>query len=324
MNIVFLDGHTLNPGDISWQAFEVLGHFTVYDRTRRSDILPRAAEADILIVNKTPLEAAHFEALPQLKLVCVAATGYDVVDVEAARRHHIPVCNAAGYGSRAVAQMVTALLLEVTNRVGHYAQANREGFWSRSDDFCYWNFPLTELVDKRMAIVGFGHIGQCVADIMRSLGLRLYAVSGKPQEALPPDVKKITLETAFSDCDIVSLNCPLTPANAGFVNRTLLEKARRGLILINTARGKLIDEHDVAEALRDGRLGAYCCDVLSSEPPAPDNPILSAPNAYVTPHIAWATAEARQRIIRIIVDNIKAYLAGRPINVVNGVGGTGE
>lgn len=322
MNIVFLDGHTLNPGDISWQAFEDLGNFTVYDRTKRADILERAARADILIVNKTPLEAAHFEALPQLKLVCVAATGYDVVDVEAAHRHRIPVCNAAGYGSRAVAQMVAALLLEVTNRVGHYAQANREGFWSQSSDFCCWNYPLMELTGKRMAIVGFGHIGQCVADLMRSFGVSLYAVSGKPQEDLPADVRKIALEDAFSQCDIVSLNCPLTPDNAGFVNRSLLEKARKGLILINTARGKLINEADVAEALRDGRLGAYCCDVLSKEPPAPDNPILSAPNAYVTPHIAWATAEARQRIIRIIVDNIKAFRAGQPTNVVNGVDGS--
>lgn len=319
MNIVFLDAHTLNPGDISWEAFEELGHFTAYDRTRKDEIIERAAGADILIVNKTPLQAAHFDALPQLKLVCVAATGYDVVDVEAARLHGIPVCNAANYGSRAVAQMVAALLLEVTNRVGHYAQANREGFWSSSSDFCCWNFPLTELTEKRMAIVGFGHIGQCVADLMRSFGVRLAAVSSKSREDLPADVEKLTLEEAFATCDIVSLNCPLTSDNAGFVNRALLEKARPGLILINTARGKLINEPDVAEALRNGRLGAYCCDVLSKEPPTPDNPILSAPNAYVTPHIAWATAEARQRIIRIIVDNIQAYLAGKPANVVNGV-----
>lgn len=317
MNIVFLDGHTLNPGDISWRAFEELGTFTVYDRTPPAETLSRAAGADILIVNKTPLRAGHFEALPRLKMVCVAATGYDVVDVAAARSRGVPVCNAAGYGSRAVAQMVAALLLEVTNQVGRYAQADREGFWSRSTDFCCWTDPLMELSDKRAAIVGFGHIGRRVADVLRGFGLRLCAVTSKRREALPADVEKITLEEAFSTCDIVSLNCPLTPENRGFVDRSLLERARPGLILINTARGRLVVEQDVADALREGRLRAYCCDVLSQEPPAADNPILSAPNAYVTPHIAWATAEARQRIIRILVDNIRAFLRGEPQNVVN-------
>lgn len=317
MKIVFLDGHTLNPGDISWQAFEALGDFTAYDRTAPADTLTRAAGADILITNKTPLREEHFARLPQLRLVCVAATGYDVVDVEAARRHGIPVCNAAGYGSRAVAQMVAALLLEVTNRVGHYAEANRQGYWSRSADFCCWNSPLTELTGKRMAIVGFGRIGRCVADVMRGFGVELYAVTTKSKSALPDDVGKLSLSEAFATCDIVSLNCPLTTANERFVNEELLRGVRPGLILINTARGRLIDEPAVAAALHEGRLGAYCCDVLSTEPPAADNPILSAPRTFVTPHIAWATAEARMRIVRIIEANIKAYLAGSPINVVN-------
>jgi len=317
MNIVFLDGYTLNPGDLSWREFEALGNFTVYDRTEEADLLSRAAGADILIVNKTPLRAEHFRALPRLKMVCVAATGYDVVDVEAARSRGIPVCNAAGYGSRSVAQMVAALLLEVTNQVGFYARANREGMWSGSTDFCYWTNPLTELADKRMAIVGFGNIGRCVADALRGFGLRLCAVTSKRPDQLPADVEKITLEEAFATCDIVSLNCPLTPANEGFIARPLLEKARPGLILINTARGKLVVEQDVADALREGRLRAYCCDVLSHEPPAADNPILTAPNAYVTPHVAWATEEARRRIVRILVENIRAFLQGTPCNVVN-------
>lgn len=317
MNIVFLDGFTLNPGDISWDAFRQFGNFTVYDRTASDEVVTRGADADILIVNKTRLTEDHFSSLPRLKLVCVAATGYDVVDVRAARRHGIPVCNAANYGSRAVAQMVLALILEVTNRVGEYAAANRTGMWSKSKDFCCWNQPLTELTDKRIAIVGFGNIGKQVACLLRPFGVQLYAVSSKSQDSLPEDILKISLEEAFSTCDIVSLNCPLTSENKEFVNARLLEHTRQGLILINTARGRLIDEEAVAQALREKRLGAYCCDVLSQEPPRPDNPILSAPNTWVTPHVAWATAEARQRIISIIEGNIKAFLGGHPENIVN-------
>lgn len=318
MNIVFLDGHTLNPGDLSWDKLKALGDFRVYDRTETNEELhERAADADVLIVNKTPLRADDFRRLPRLQLVCVAATGYDVVDVEAARQHGIPVCNAAGYGSRAVAQMVAALLLEVTSRVGHYAEANRQGFWTNSRDFCCWNNPLTELSDKRICIVGFGNIGRHVAEIMRAFGMKLFTVSTKPQEQLPSDVQKITLEEAFSTCDVVSLNCPLTANNRKMVNAELLAKANPKLILINTARGKLIDETAVAEALRNERLGAYCCDVLSQEPPTTDNPILKAPRTFVTPHIAWATVEARERIIDILVSNIKGHAEGRPQNVVN-------
>lgn len=318
MNIVFLDGHTLNPGDLSWEKLEALGNFRVYDRTETTEQLyQRATDAEVLIVNKTPLRAADFDRLTRLRLVCVAATGYDVVDVEAARAHGIPVCNAAGYGSRAVAQMVAALLLEVTSRVGHYAEANRQGFWTHSRDFCCWSNPLTELADKRMCIVGFGNIGQYVADIMRAFGMKLFAVSSKPQEQLPADVQKITLHEAFSTCDVVSLNCPLTANNREMVNAELLAQANPNLILINTARGRLIDEQAVAEALHNQRLGAYCCDVLSKEPPTSDNPILKAPRTFVTPHIAWATVEARERIIDILVSNIRAYAEGNLRNVVN-------
>ena len=318
MKIVFLDGHTLNPGDLSWDRLKALGDFQAYDRTEtKEELYHRAADAEVLIVNKTLLTETDFDHLPRLQLVCVAATGYDVVDVEAARRRGIPVCNAAGYGSRAVAQMATALLLEATTRAGHYAQANRQGFWTNSRDFCCWNNPLIELADKHACIVGYGNIGRHLADILRALGMKLHAVSSKPQEELPPDVQKITLEEAFSTCHVVSLNCPLTPSNREMVNATLLAKANPNLILINTARGRLIDEKAVAQALWENRLAAYCCDVLSHEPPAADNPILTAPRTIVTPHVAWATVEARERIIDILASNIKAYTEGKIQNVVN-------
>ena len=289
-DIVFLDSHTLNPGDLSWGELEALGRFTEYARTAPHEVVERAREADILIVNKTRLTESHFAALPRLRLVCVAAAGYDVVDTEAARRRGIPVCNTAGYANRAVAQMAVALLLEATNRVGAYAEANRHGFWSQSPDFCCWDAPLTELDGKRLAIVGFGGIGSTLAAMMRTFGMRLSAVSSKSAAQLPPDVEKTTVEEAFATADVVSLHCPLTAANEGLA---------------------------VARALSDGRLGAYATDVLSQEPPRADHPLLHAPRCYVTPHVAWATVEARSRIIRLLHDNITAFLNGRPQNVVN-------
>ncbi len=315
--IVFLDGQTINTGDLSWEIFEQMGDFTVYDRTESAHVVERAASADIILLNKTPLQREHFAKLPGLRMVCVAATGYDVVDIAAARAHGIPVCNCAGYGTRAVAQMVVAHLLEVTNRVGHYAEANRRGFWCKSRDFCCWDEPLMELENRRAAIVGFGNIGQAVAGMLRPFGVKLCAVTSKRPADLPVDVQKITLEEAFSACDIVSLNCPLTPDNTAFVNDGLLKNANPRLILINTARGKLVDEEAIACALRENRLGAYCADVLSQEPPSTDNPLLTAPRCYITPHIAWATADARQRILDIIAGNIRAFMAGKPVNVVN-------
>ncbi len=317
VNIVFLDGHTLNPGDMTWEIFERLGHFSVYDRTLPDEVLARAADADILIVNKTRLTADHFAALSRLRLVCVAATGYDLVDVSAARARGIPVCNAAGYGTEAVAQMTMALLLEATNRVGEYAAANRSGFWSRSKDFCCWDAPLTELAGKSMGIVGLGHIGQAVARMARAFGMKIYAATSKPASALPDDVSVLTIDALFRRCDVISLNCPLTPENTRFVNASLLATVRPGLILLNTARGRLVDDEAVADALRQGRLGAYCCDVLSQEPPRPDHPLLTAPRTFVTPHIGWASVEARNRLMQIVADNITAFLAGKPQNVVN-------
>lgn len=320
-HIVFLDSHTLNPGDLSWRELEALGRFTEYARTAPEEVVERAEGADILIVNKTRLTESHFAALPRLRLVCVAAAGYDVVDTEAARRRGIPVCNTAGYANRAVAQMAVALLLEATNRVGAYAEANRHGFWSQSPDFCCWDAPLTELDGKRLAIVGFGGIGSTLAAMMRPFGMRLSAVSSKSAAELPPDVEKTTVEEAFATADVVSLHCPLTAANEKFVNERLLAGCRKGLILVNTARGRLVDDEAVASALDEGRLGAYATDVLSEEPPRADHPLLHAPRCYVTPHVAWATVEARSRIINLLHDNICAFMNGRPQNVVNGTNG---
>lgn len=317
MKITFLDGYTINPGDLTWEALEACGELTVYDRTDPADIVQNSEGADVVIVNKVVLNDTHFAAMPQLKLVCVAATGYDRIDTVAARKRGITVCNCAGYSSRSVAQIVTSLLLEVADSVGSYTLRNHEGDWSRSVDFCYTIKPRYELVDKRMAIVGFGNIGQSVATIMQALGLKLFAVTGRPQSDLPEGIEKIDLHSAFATCDIVSLNCPLNTSNKEFVNAELLAKSNPKLILINTARGGLINEEDVATALRTGKLGAYCTDALTQEPPRADNPIINAPNTFITPHIGWNTPEARMRILAIMADNIRSYEAGTPKSVVN-------
>ena len=316
--IVFLDSFTLNPGDIDWAELKGCPGLVCYGRTAPEEVLERIGDARIVITNKTKLNESHFFKLPNLEFVCVAATGYDVVDIVAARQHGITVCNCAGYSTNAVAQMVVAHLLEVTNHVGHYTrEVCQEKLWTKSADFCYWNAPLIELEGLKVAIVGFGSIGKAVSERLRPFGVELYTVSSKNQEQLPEDIRKIGLEEAFSSCDIVSLNCPLNPKNAHFVNENLLSKSKEGLILINTARGGLIDEAAVAKALSKGVLKAYCCDVLASEPAKADNPLLEAPNVYMTPHIAWASPAARRRIIKILATNIKSYLSGSPVGVVN-------
>lgn len=317
LKIVFLDGFTINPGDLNWKTLEACGDLTVYDRTSPADVVRRIADAEVVIVNKTVLSEEHFSVLPKLRLICVAATGFDRVDVASARKHGITVCNCAGYSSRSVAQLVASFILEVADSVGEYARLNRDGAWNRSEDFCYTIRPRIELVGKRMAIVGFGHIGRAVADVMRPFGLKLFAVSSKGQEGLPEDVSKISLEEAFATCDIVSLNCPLTENNAKMVNAGLLDKAKPGLLLVNTARGGLVDEADVCEALVSHKLGAYLADVLAQEPPTASCPLLKAPRVYLTPHIGWATPDARMRILSILSENIRAFMAGTPQNVVN-------
>ncbi len=317
MNISFLDGYTVITDDAGRQMLEALGNLSLYDRTQEADVVARAQGAEVVVVNKTALNESHFSLLPDLKLVCVAATGYDKVDVAAARRHGIAVCNCAGYSSRSVAQMVASFVLEVADSVGEYTRENRNGRWCKSPDFCYMLRDRIELVDKPMAIVGFGNIGKAVADVMRPFGVKLYAVTSKQQDALPADVEKISLRDAFRKCKFVSLNCPLTADNKEFVNDELLQSANPDLVLINTARGGLVNERDVAQALHDGRMAAYCTDVLTTEPAREDCPLLSAPRTFITPHIGWDTPEARMRIIRILVDNIKNFFAGTPTNCVN-------
>ena len=315
--ITFLDSFSVNPGDLNWDVLNAEGALTTFDRTSDADVVTRSQGADVIITNKVKLNSTHFRQLPDLKLICVAATGYDPIDTVQAREHGITVCNCPNYSTMAVAQMVLALLLEATNNVGFYAEANHKGYWTDSLDFCRWENPIAELAGKKAAVVGFGHIGQAVTEILRPFGVRLFAVSSKPQENLPADVQKISLDEAFRTCDIVSLHCPLTASNAGLVNAGLLAQANPNLILINTARGKLIDEAAVADALKSHRLKAFCCDVLSQEPPTADNPLLSAPNSYITPHIAWASSEARRRILQILAGNIRAFFGGNPVNVVN-------
>ena len=316
--IVFLDSYTLNPGDIDWAEMKGCPGMVCYERTSPDEVVERIGDARIVITNKTKLGEKEFAQLPHLELVCVAATGYDVVDIVSAKKHGIVVCNCAGYSTKAVAQMVVAHLLEVTNHVGHYTRETcLEKKWSSNPDFCYWNAPLRELEGMKVAIVGLGNIGKAVAERLLPFGVELYAVSSKSVAEMPAQVTKITIDEAFEQCDVVSLNCPLNSNNRGFVNEALLSHVRKGLILINTARGGLIDESAVAESLKKGELGAYCCDVLGKEPAASDNPLLSAPNVYMTPHIAWASPAARMRIIRILAENITAYLGGNPISVVN-------
>ena len=325
MNLVFLDSHALNPGDLRWDQIEQFGTLTTYDRTPRELIVERAKEADVILTNKVHFGEEEFAQLPKLRLILEAATGYDNIDIAAARRHGVTVCNVPAYSTLAVAQHAMALLLEVCNQVGHYSTAiaaekdgkPKESFWAVSPDFCTWDQPIIELTAKRIAIVGWGNIGSKVAQLLLPLEAEVVAVTSKPQEALPAGVKKVTLEEAFATSFAVSLHCPLSDRNRQFVNAELLAKSRKGLILVNTARGGLINDQDVANALRTGQLGAYCTDVMSQEPPSADHPILHAPNVYITPHVAWATADARQRIIDIMSRNLDTFLAGHPANVVN-------
>lgn len=316
MNIVVLDGQTLNPGDLSWQGLEALGTLTVYPRTQAEDTVKRAWEADILLTNKTIVDRTVIEQLPRLKYIGILATGYNVVDVEAARERGICVCNIPAYSTESVVQMTFAHLLTITNRVEHYTRENRKGRWTSNPDFCYTDTPLTELSGKRMGLVGLGHIGLRVAEVAHAFGMEVWAETSKTQEQLPAYITKAGREELFAQSDIISLHCPLTPENTHMVNAALLNRTKRGAILLNTGRGPLVDEQAVADALSDGRLSAYGCDVLSCEPPAADNPLLSAPNAFVTPHIAWATCEARSRLMDICTANVQAFLNHKPQNTI--------
>ena len=314
MKIVILDGFTANPGDLSWSELEKLGDVTVYERTAPQETVVRAAEADVVLTNKVLITREVMAQLPKLKYVGVLATGYNVVDIEAAHERGIVVTNVPAYSTESVTQMVFAHLLTVTNRTEHYAQQNREGKWSRSKDFCYWDAPLTELAGKTFGIVGLGNIGMRVAQIALAFGMKVKAFSSKQQ--LPNGIEKVSMDELLATVDVLSLHCPLTDSTRHLINKESIKKMKSSAILVNTGRGPLIDDAAVAEALSEGRLGAFCADVMTVEPPAADNPLLQQPNAYITPHIAWASTEARVRLIQVATENVRCFINGKPQNMV--------
>jgi glycerate dehydrogenase len=316
VKIVVIDGFTLNPGDLSWDGLERLGKCLIYERSAPHEIVPRATDAEVILTNKAVLSRDQIFSLPKLKYVGVTATGFNIVDVTAARERGIPVCNVPAYGTRSVAQMTFALLLELTQHVGHHAQTVRDGRWSASPDFCYWDYPLIELDGLTMGIVGYGQIGKAVAELARAFGMRVVAFS----RSKPPDddaTKFVDLDRLFSESDVVSLHCPLTPETKHLVNAERLAKMKRSAFLLNTSRGPLIDEVALAHALNTGRIAGAGLDVLSIEPPPKENALFKASNCFITPHIAWATRAARARLMERSVANIEAYVRGQPINVVN-------
>lgn len=317
MQIVLLDGYASNPGDLTWEPLKEMGEVTVYDRTQPSEVVERAHDAEIIVTNKVTLTRQTLEQLPNLRLICVLATGYNTIDTLAARDLGITVCNVPAYSTDSVAQMVFALILNMTNRVAHYARQTREGRWSAAPDFCYWDLPVSELAGKTLGIVGLGHIGAKVASIAREFGMDVFAFTSKNSIDLPDYIQKTTLEGLLGVSDILTLHCPLTPDTHELINARTLARMKHGALLVNTGRGPLVNEADVAEALASGQLGGYGADVMCSEPPAADNPLFAQPNAFITPHIAWASVEARQRLLNATFDNIRAFQEGHPRNVVN-------
>ena len=314
MKIVVLDGYTANPGDLSWKNLEALGALTVYERTQPTETVARAADAEIVLTNKVIVSKEVMAQLPKLKYIGVLATGYNVVDIQEAHERGIIVTNVPAYSTESVAQMVFAHLLTVTNRTEHYAIQNRRGRWTENPDFCYWDFPHMELAGKTFGIVGLGNIGQRVAQIALAFGMKVKALSSKT--SLPAGIEKASLEELLATSDVLSLHCPLTENTRYLINADTLRQMKSTAILINTGRGPLIDDRAVAEALADGRLAAFCADVLTEEPPKADNPLLKQPNAFFTPHIAWASKEARIRLLQVATDNVRAFIGGKPVNVV--------
>lgn len=317
MNIVILDGHCANPGDLSWEPLREFGELTVYPRTSAKDVVSRIADADAVMTNKMVLNAAVLSQLPRLKYIGVLATGFNTVDIEAARNLGITVTNVPAYSTESVAQMVFAHILNITNRVAHYAAQNRAGRWSEGENFCYADTPLTELAGKTLGVVGLGNIGIKVARIAMDFGMDVFAFTSKHLSDLPAGIQKTTMDGLLAASDILTLHCPLNESTRNLINRDSIARMRPGAIIINTSRGPVVNEHDVVEALESGRLAAYGADVMSCEPPSADNPLLRQPNAYITPHIAWATREARTRLVRTAIDNLRAFADGNPVNVVN-------
>ena len=316
MKIVVLDGYAANPGDLRWDELQSIGECVIYDRTAPAEVLERSSGAEILLTNKTVLTAEHMAALPELKYIGVLATGYNIVDVDAAKERGIVVANIPAYSTDSVAQMVFAHILNITQQVQHHSEEVRKGRWAGSKDFCFWDTPLIELRGKKIGIVGLGHTGFTTARIAIGFGMQVCAYTSKTNFQLPPEIRKMELDELFRECDIISLHCPLTDSTRELVNAERLKMMKHTAILINTGRGPLINEQDLADALNNGEIYAAGLDVLSQEPPRADNPLLSARNCYITPHIAWASTAARERLMLVMLENIKAWLGGKTINNV--------
>ncbi len=316
MNIVVLDGYAANPGDLSWEPMKALGNLTVYPRTAAAKVVECAKDAEMILLNKVKITKEVIDQLPKLKYIGVLATGYNVIDIDYAHERGIVVTNIPAYSTESVVQMTFAHILNITNQVGHYAEEVRQQRWSKNADFCYWDTPLTELAGKTLGIVGLGNIGMHVATIGRQFGMDVFALTSKEASTLPSGIQKTTLEGLLSISDVLSLHCPLSKETDRLINAERLSLMKPGSILINTGRGQLVDEEAVAEALASGHLLGYGADVMTLEPPSADNPLLKQPHAYFTPHIAWASKEARTRLIKIATENVKAFVEGHPQNEV--------
>ena len=320
MKIVVLDGYTENPGDLSWDGLKALGEVVLYDRTSLTDqdeVIERVGDADVVVTNKTPVSKKVFDACPNIKLVTVLATGYNVVDYEYAKTKGIPVSNVPTYGTACVAQFSIALLLEICHHIGHHSDTVHAGKWQNHIDWCYWAYPLIELADKTIGIIGFGRIGQTEGRIAKALGMKVIAYDLFPNDFGREIAEYVDLDTLLSTADVITLHCNLTPENTGMINKAAIAKMKDGVILINNARGQLINEEDVAEALNSGKIYAAGLDVVYTEPIKADNPLLKAKNCIITPHMSWGCKEARQRIMDTIVANVKTFIDGDPQNVVN-------
>lgn len=318
MKICILDGYSLNPGDLDWSPVERLGDVTLFDRTPADKIVERAADADIVLTNKVPFSADTLRQLPRLRFICVLATGYNIIDTEAAARQGVVVANIPAYSTMSVAQMAFAHILNITNHVASYAREVADGKWTNCPDFCFWDSALTELAGKTMGIVGLGNTGMATARIAVAMGMKVVALTSKSADTLPEVITPAPLDDVLASADVVSLHCPLTPSTRHLINAASIAKMKPSAILINTGRGPLVDEQAVADALNGGRLAAFGADVLSQEPPRGDNPLLSARNCFLTPHIAWATLEARTRLMSTATENVRQFIAGEPVaNRVN-------
>lgn len=318
MKIVVLDGYTLNPGDISWEGMEALGEVTVYDRTKEEDIVSRIGDAEVVYTNKTPLTKETFEACPNIKFVGILATGYNIVDVDAAKERGIPVSNIPTYGTAAVSQYAMALLLELCHHIGEHSDCVKKGDWTNNPDWCFWNHPLVELAGKTMGIIGFGRIGQDTGKLAQAFGMKVLAYDAHKRPELESETcKYVDLDTLFAESDVISLHCPLFAETEGIINKDTIAKMKTGVMIINDSRGPLIVEEDLRDALNSGKVAGAAVDVVSTEPIQMDNPLLQAKNMIITPHIAWAPKESRQRLMNLAVENLQCFVDGKPQNVVN-------